>query len=262
MMIDYEADPTGGPRLRVHFVTVGSHHERMVTPLTKLRADVALFVTKRRNDSYKPHLDKAMAEARKVGINADVLECDIWDAPTVVDLVGGVVTASPRHHYFFNVSTGAKPACLAGSIASMFFPVHPYYQPLEYEERLGRAEYEMRLKEGVQFLPTFKAPSMRAEDVQALQFISRASAPVRKMNLIAHLKEVGAIAPKARTRVSSQAYHAQTDVILTRLSNWGFVRLVDRGKRLRISVTDLGMGGGRMFGHVLRPKIPLEILRA
>lgn len=245
----------------MHFVPVGSHHERMVVPVAKLRADVALFVTKRRNDSYKHHLDKALAAVKKVGVRTEVLECDIWDAPTVVDLVGGVVVAAPRHQYLFNVSTGAKPACLAGSIASMFFPVYPYYQPLEYEERLGRAEYEMPLKDEVQFLPTFKAPPMGLQDVQALRLVARAPAPLRKKDLMAQLKETGAIAPKARARVTSQAYHAQTDVILARLASWGFVRLVDRGKRLRISITELGRGGERMFGHILHPRTPLEVLR-
>lgn len=250
-----------GARLRVHFVPVGSHVERMVVPIQKLRADVVLFVTQSRKDAFKEYLEEALSVVRKGRSQAEVIECNIWDAPAVVNEVGGVVTSAPNHDYLFNVSTGTKPACLGGSMASMFVPVRPYYQPVEYEGPLGQGKRPPRLLDDIQFFPTFKAPPFGRIDVETLRFVIRANAPLRKKELMDHLKEHQLIAPKERTVVTKQAYHAQTDVILARLESWGFIRIHDRGRRMRIEATDLGQGGARMFDYILNPRKPLEVLK-
>lgn len=248
-------------RLRVHFVPVGDQVERMVVPAQRLRADVVLFVTQSRKDDYRSDLERALTLIRKGKAQADVIECDIWDAPTVVNEVGAVVTSAPNHDYFFNVSTGAKPACLGGSMASMFVPVRPYYQPVEYEGSVGQGKRPSRLLDDIQFFPTFKAPPFGKTDAETLQFIVESKVPLRKKELMDQLKQLKLIAPKERAEVTKQAFHAQTDVILARLESWGFIHVRERGRRMRIEATDLGQGGARMFDYILHPRTPLEVLR-
>lgn len=233
----------------------------MVVPLERLRAEVVLFLTNDPRGWAKPNLDRALPSLRALNIRSHVVACDVFDAPSVVNAIGGTVQSVPDHDFFVNVSTGSAPADVGGSMASMFYPVQPYYQPLEYEERLGRQKVEYDLKGEVRFLPTFNAPPMLSGDVLLLNFIMKSGVPLRKMNLMEELESAGVIAPKPpRKRVTRQALHAQTDVMLARLERLGFVRIHDRGKRLRIEITELGRGGARMFDHLLHPFQPLELL--
>jgi hypothetical protein len=47
--------------------------------------------------------------------------------PKVVNEMGSIVSSSPQHEYFFNVSTGTRAASIGGVIAGMFWHVRPYY---------------------------------------------------------------------------------------------------------------------------------------
>jgi hypothetical protein len=248
-------------RLRVHFAPMGFEVQRVVVPAKVLRADVVVLFTLNRADNARRALELAIADLKTERILHHVVECNIWDPPAVVNEVGSIVTASPHHEYFFNVSTGAKTACIGGTIAGMFWRVQPYYQAVDYGSKPIAGKEDYPVKGPPVFVPTFETPMLDRGTVGTLEFIVNEKAPTSKKELMNHLKESSTIRPRTKPQVTAQALHAQTDVILRRLDSWGFLRIEGRGKRMLIQATEKGRGGARMFHHMLFPQPEPTVLK-
>jgi hypothetical protein len=240
---------------------MGFEVQRVVVPARTLRADVVVLLTKSREDHARDPLKCALRELARARIRHHVVECDIWDPPTVVNEVGGIVTVAPQHEYFFNVSTGAKTACIGGTIAAMFWPMRPYYQPVDYSAKPLAGKDDYPTKDRVQFVPTFETPRLDMVTVETLAFLVRLGRSISKRELMAHMREVESIRPRTKAQVTPQALHAQADVILRRLESWGFLDITGRGRKMLLRVTEMGSGGERMFRHLLHPPICPAILR-
>lgn len=240
-------------RLRVHFAPMGFEVERVVTPATELRADVVILLTLSRTDNARSSLERTIRRLDAARIRNHVVDCDIWDPPSVVNEVGGIVTAAPQHEYFFNVSTGAKTACIGGTIAAMFWPVYPYYQAVDYNAKPVGGKDDYPAKGPVSFVPTFETPMLDGATVGTLTFVVNAKQAISKRELMAYMRESNAIRPRSTARITPQALHAQADVILRRLDSWGFLEIKGRGRRMLIGATEMGRGGSRMFHHLLSP---------
>lgn len=249
----------GKVRLRVHFVPVGFEVDRAVEPLKALRADAAILITFSRTDRVSASLKAIVERLEKSRIPSHVVECNVWDVAVVATEVGSIVAGARHHEYFFNVSTGPKTACIAGTIAGMFWPIKLYYAPVDYsaKTRLNKQDYPFRPP--VSFIPTFETPPLDRTVVTTLEHIVEAG-PISKGALISRLKSLGAIGPRQRPSVTPQALHAQTDAILRRLDSWGFVEIEGRGKAMRVRATEMGRAGAKMFHHVLYPRPPPELL--
>ena len=248
-------------RLRVHFAPIGFEVQRVTTPAKSLRADVVLLLTTDRTEKAGSALERVIRRLDAARIRHHVVRCDIWDSPSVVDEVGGIVTAAPQHDYFFNVSTGAKTACIAGTIASMFWQVRPYYQPVAYVNGPVTDGGNPPVEGLPVFIPTFEAPSLEPGPIETLRFLVERSRPVSKRELMIHMRTAETIYPRTKSHVTPQALHAQADVILHRLADWGFIEITGSGRRMLIRPTETGRGGERMFRHVTRPRPALELLK-
>ena len=77
---------------------------------------------------------------------------------------------------------------------------------------------------------------------------------------MSYLEENGVIGTKAGKSDSDQALQGQLNSIIYRLLTWGFVELTDHGKRLKITVTEKGIEGRKMFFHILHPSELPDIL--
>jgi hypothetical protein len=177
------------------------------------------------------------------------VECDIWRVSAVVNVVGAVVKSAPNHEYFFNVSTGAKTACIGGTIGAMLWGVTPYYQALDYAGRADELKEEFSTKGEPQLIPTFEARGLEASDLKALEAISRGGGSTAKRGLLDDLKSEGLIGPKREGTGSQQAYYGQLKSILDRLETWGFIEIRGKGKRALIVLTQAGKEGATMFRH-------------
>lgn len=250
-------------RLRVHFAAVGLQIRRVVEPARELRADVVLLVTRSTTDRLRHELGltRSLLEESKPPVRTHVIECDIWDASAVVDEVGAVISAAPQHDYFFNVSSGAKTACIAGTIAGMFWKVRPYYVAVDYEGTTRYGEEDYPVKGATQFVPTFEVPLLDPADITALQFLCMKRQAVAKRDLIKYLSERNFLGARNGGSASPQAIQSQMNAILRHLGSWGFVQSSGRGRQLRISPTDRGVWGNRMFQHQLTTRAPLDLLR-
>ena len=168
---------------------MGFEVQRVVVPAKVLRADVVVLFTLNRADNARRALELAIADLSTERIQHHVVECNIWDPPTVVNEVGSIVTASPHHEYFFNVSTGAKTACIGGTIAGMFWRVQPYYQAVDYGSKPIAGKEDYPVKGPPVFVPTFETPMLDRGTVGTLEFIVNQKAPTSKRELMNHLKE-------------------------------------------------------------------------
>jgi len=147
-------------RLRVHIAAVGFQIRRVVEPARDLRADAMVLLTHSPTDRLRYELEKIKEhlESSTPRIRTHVVACDIWDPAAVVDEIGAIVSAAPQHEYFFNVSSGAKTACIAGTIAGMFWDVKPYYVAVDYDGKTAFGEEDYPVRGSPQFVPTFGIP--------------------------------------------------------------------------------------------------------
>lgn len=251
---------SGFVRLRVHLAPVGSEVLRVVEPMKALHADVALLMTLSRTDRSRFITEKIKSDLEKNHIHAQVIECNILDTSEVVNEVGSIVSSSPGHEYFFNVSTGARTASIGGVIAGMFWRVRPYYVAVNDQAKPVHGEGDFPTSGLPQFIPTFEIPPLDKTAIAALEYMAGKNEPISKRMLMDYLKDKGIVGPRQKEEVSEQALYGQLDSILRKLDTWGFVDLIGRGKLMRIKVTDRGVEGRKMFFHMSNPRKPLPLL--
>lgn len=239
---------------------IGYEVVRVTDPIISLRADAALLFTVSETDRAREYLKKIRAILADADIESQVIACDVTDPATVLDQIGSIVAGAPRHEYFFNASTGAKTACIAGILAGMLWPVQPYHVPVDYDKPVVHLPRDHPVKGPPSFIPTFQVPPLEQNAVKALDLLARQAGPIAKSFLIKELRMQGVLAPRRGEKVTPQAFQAQANTVLHRLEEWGFVDLRGRGNQFRIHVTDKGHAGARMFKHMLSKPTPPSLL--
>jgi hypothetical protein len=247
-------------RLRVHFAALGFGVDRLVKPMVSMRADVAVIITKSRGDEARDFLTKCTKMLEDAGIEVEILQCDIWKVSSVVDAVGSVLRAFPDHQYFFNVSTGAKTACIAGTTAGMLWGVVPYYQALDYHGRADPIKEDFPVLGDPQVIPTFEARGLELVDRRALDLIATNGGKMTKQALMAALRSSGEIGAKRGKRITPQAYYGQLRSIVNRLEGWGFIGVQGKGAKSLVVLTEAGEEGAHMFAHETGAKSELRAL--
>lgn len=239
---------------------IGFEVVRVADPIISMRADVALLFTVSETDKAQHYLAKIRGILKDADIESHVVACDVTEPAVVLDEIGAIVSGAPRHEYFFNASTGAKTACIAGILAGMLWPVQPYHVPVDYEKDPVHLPRDHPVKGPATFIPTFHVPPLERNAVKALDVMARHVDPIPKALLIKELKAVGVLAPRQGEKVTPQAFQAQANGILHRLEQWGFVEISGRGSQFRIQTTEKGRAGARMFRHVLVRRTPPSLL--
>lgn len=248
---------------RVHIAAVGFEVVRLTTPLEMLHAERVILLTKRVDDKAAKYLAKIREILRTQRIRSEVVECNLWDTNEVVGRVGAMVRKFPQHQFYYNASTGPKTACIAGTVAGMLWDIRPYYAEVDYDAPGVHFDDDKPVVGPIQYVPTFDVDELDEPSIRALAFLTEKKS-VEKHELLDHLKDKGIVKPKAprkgRKTVTPQAFQAQTDVILRKLERWGYVTTERSGNRLRVSITDRGAHGSKMFQHTTAPSKPLSLL--
>lgn len=239
-------------RLRVHMTAADDELERVLDPLRTLRADVVVIFVDSADGGAAARLTR-ITDALGPQMPVVLAPCDFTDPTEIVGEMGALVAAAPGHEYLVNVSAGPKNVCLAGIVASMFWHLRPYIVPVGARRaELGRLD----------FVPTIPVPMPSRAALESLIFLADHSKPVRKFDLINHLKDQGLVGPRTKTEVRPQALQAQVDRHLRVLNEWGFLEMHERGKLLRIEPTANGRQLARIFRRALRPPPPPPALVA
>lgn len=246
-------------RLRIHLAPISSEVLRVVEPMKRLRADIAILLAYSQTDRTRFTLDKIVQQLNEYRIQTKVIECDIFDMSQVVNQIGSIVTAAPLHDYFCNVSTGPRTASIAGVIAGMFWHVRPYFVFVNDQAKPVHFENDFPIVGEPRFIPTFEVSALDQSAVAALECLTGSVGPMSKRQLLGELKRGGFVGPRQKEQVSPQALYGQLDVILRKLESWGFIESRGRGKGMHIAITDKGIEGRKMFFHVLNPQKPLDL---
>lgn len=111
---------------------------------------------------------------------------------------------------------------------------------------------------------TFRVEALESDAVRALAFLATQPQPVSKWKLRKHLESLNVIRPKRPEKedgtTSPQAFQAQTNVILDRLRERGFVVTTGKRAEFRITLTEKGQDGYKMYRHAVEPRLSLSIL--
>lgn len=252
----------GVVRLRVHFAPIGWEVERLVSPAVEMRADFVYLLIASTTDRTAKSLKACRDILKNKRIKSKVLEVDLWDAGMVVNSVAKIVNSAPGHDYFFNLSTGPKPASLGGLICGMFWEIAPYYVPADYTQDVARWQGDYRALGSAKQMVRFRIPPLDRDSVLLLSYIATEARPVAKLFLLGKLREAGVIGPRAKTEVTEQAFYGQLNALLERLSAMKLIVVEGKGRRARIALTAEGRDGYKMFHHVLFPSPPpVELLQ-
>lgn len=249
-------------RLRVHFAPVGREVLRVINPMTILKADVAILITLSKTDQSGLSALTIKNELEKHHIRTMVVECDISDSSEIVNEIGTIVSAYRHHEYMYNVSTGTRAGSIAGVIAGMFWGVRPYHIDVDELAKPVHGEGDFPIAGLPQFIPTFQIPQPDQAAIEALEFIASSKDPLSKRLLMTQLKSSGKVGPRQSKSVTPQALYGQLDSILHKLESWGFVDINGHGKSARVTITETGIEGRKMFFHMLNPRSSIPILES
>lgn len=253
---------SGTVRLRVHFAPIGREVIRVIKPMTILKADVAILITLSKTDQSGLSALTIRDELKKHHIRTMVIECNTLDSSEIVNEIGSIVSAYRHHEYMYNVSTGTRAGSIAGIIAGMFWRVRPYHIEVDELSKPVHGEGDFPTLGSPQFIPTFQIPQPDQAAIEALEFIASSKEPLSKRSLMAQLKTTGKVGPRQSRSVTPQALYGQLDSILYKLESWGFVDINGHGKSARVSITETGIEGRKMFFHMLNPRPPVPMLES
>lgn len=251
--------------LRVHIVSVGFEVIRATDPILRLHADRVILLTTDEKDAAREYLLRIRKTLDKHNIVHTTVYCNTWDTNTVVGEIGAIVRAMPRHQYFVSVCTGPTPARIGGTVAGMLWPVRPYYVAVDYSAK-PKLQGDYPTKGNPKLIATFEVNALDEDAIRALAFLADQPQPVSKGRLRRHLEELKIVRAKRPKKegaaTTPQAFQAQVNVILEKLRARGFVELAGKGAEFKITVTEKGQDGYKMYRHVTEAPRVIDILRA
>lgn len=242
-------------RQRVHLAGLGFREwERVTFALETLKADV-LYLFEHTGPTPG---DPRSAEQRKLvaawcdarHVQHEDIKVDLWDAASVAGKIWEIMESRDGDEFRFNASTGSKPCVVGGVLASMFWPIKPYYVHVRYdkERKKGPSQYP---PERVSFIPTFHLEVPRAEAIATLGLLVDAGGALDQAVLAQQLRVHRIVRPKGAEALTPQAAYSQVQAVLRALEK---LRFVDRGAGTRpseVRLTEEGAAGFRMFNRLV-----------
>ncbi|WP_263017555.1 HFX_2341 family transcriptional regulator domain-containing protein [Natronobiforma cellulositropha] len=252
---------------RVHVVPLGYEYDRILEPVTAMRADlVYVLLDERQSATYH---DDLLEELERAVRTVETVACDLGD---VYAVLGTVTTLAARHaadDVRVNVSGGGTIAAIGATIACMDVDTDAtayYVKPEGFAHEGSSAPASVGMADLSQ-LPTYPIASPSPEQVAIMEFLAdptrwdgfdeRRTAPPKKKDLIAYGRDEGLPFMADRTPPDGAggedkgAFRVLDTRILDPLETDGYVRLEQRGRRYAIELTERGENAYRAFRHKL-----------
>jgi len=235
-------------KLRVHIAPVGFEVDRVVLPLSDLKADKVWLIVEPDIESGKAsyHYDEVKRQLISLGIVFDEMRCDIRDLFILLNTYREIIAQEIGNQIYINVSTGTKIEAIAGTMASMIFrddtvEITPYYaQPKNYEITPEIGQQFTSGYDGVIQLPNYRIERPKSRLIKTLRII-RDGQPIRKKDLIDCCVEKKLIEVDSNSKHPESAKHSQLSKnLIEPLLQWNLISVSERGKRSRISITQDG----------------------
>lgn len=235
-------------KLRVHIAPVGFEVDRVVLPLTDLKADKVWLIVEPDVESGKAsyHYNEIKRQLSSLGIVSDEMRCDIHDLFILLNTYREIIAREKGNQIFINVSTGTKIEAIAGTMASMIFrdgttEITPYYaQPKDYEITPEIGQQFTSGYAGVIQLPNYRIERPKPRLIKTLRIIQDGQ-PIRKKALIDCCVKEKLIEVDPNSKHPESAKHSQLSKnLIEPLLQWNLISVSERGKRSRISITQDG----------------------
>jgi len=235
--------------LRVHIAAVGFEIDRVVYPLTQLKADKVWLIVEEEVEQGEAsyHYQTVKNELKKNNISFDEKRGDIYSLFELLNVYRAIIEdEEPGNQIFINISTGTKIQAIAGMMACMIFKdkdkrITPYYvKPEKYVIKPRKGEQLTSGFKDVIPLPNYKIERPSNKLVKALQIV-KDNGPISKKILIEKLTEYKLIAVGTNIQHQESAKHSQLNKnFIEPLISWGFINISGRGKSSRIEITQDG----------------------
>jgi len=245
------------PRLRIHICPVGFEEDRIVVPISKLKADKVYLITKSGEDLAKGAIQRIVTALKSQKLEPTVVCCDIHNLEECFSTISEILyrEASEGNDVYVNVSSGTNILCIAGTMACMMWGGIPYYViPKTYAPR------DEPLHLGVEKifkLPRYRMFPPKRELISILRFISNKNRAVSHSELITFLKsqELIKTEDKKLERRSQAEYQQLENNFLRELRDQrGYVVETGKTSAKRVHLTEEGKTALRMFGFLLESK--------
>ena len=241
------------PRLRVHICPVGFEEDRIVIPISKLKADKVYLITQSGEDLAKGAVQRIVTALKSQKLEPTVVCCDIHNLEKCFSTISEILyrEASEGNDVYVNASSGTNILSIAGTMACMMWGGIPYYAiPETYTYR--NEPLHLGVKKIFE-LPRLRIIPPRSDLIAILGFISSKKRGVSHSELVAFLKSRGLIKTEGRKfERPSQVENQQLENSFLRelRDQRGYVIETGKTRAKRVHLTDEGETALRMFGFL------------
>jgi hypothetical protein len=243
---------------RIHVAPVGFEVDRVADPIIQMRGELAiLFANRSAEDLATQFRNRIIERLRRASIKTEIVRAPIFDLYSTTQEMLRVLRAHRHDQLHVNVSSGSKVQALSGFIATSLansegLPVEAYYaEPTGYSQT-----GEEPLSHG--FRQAFTMPTLTLKTPgpalrEAMELLE--NGPLAKLELAVKLARGGVLdanrlTPAGRPKDDACRVSLQTALdgrVIRPLSDWGFITTTRVGKHIRVSLTDAGILGLRLY---------------
>lgn len=251
------------PSERVHIAPLGFEHDRVVKAAEQLKAD-RLILLEWGEGERAPFFDEVYDDIEAAGIFRETRSCNIFDMYEVVRVTAREVQKNAEDDVFVNIATGSKISAIGCMIACMVTDAVPYYvEPKQYgEEDAQRTKPVSYGVENIKQLPAYPIDAPETQLIYVMEYIYR-HGPVTKKDLIEFGQGDGESIPAGTPTEglpfitdheadSDRArYRVLETHILEPLTEKGFIKIREVGRRKEVDLTEDGENTLSAFRHII-----------
>ena len=236
--------------LRVHIVPLGYDTFRLTKPLEEDKVDKVYLIMHKEVTGYSKYRDFFIENIMKSLPTCEiiVMKTDLWNLYELICLYREIIGKESDNQIKINISSGSKITAISGMLVSMVLDkVTPYYAHVEYEQEKKKLE-KIRYK-GKDDLPIFKISTPEKASRQLLSLI-KPGTQISKTDLADKLVKEKIIVSNNDdgSKPTSHAKLGQLNSILQRLTKLNYIRVIPRGKKRLVEITEEGENALKIFG--------------
>ena len=245
-------------KLRVHIVPVGFEYDRIIKPLSTLKADrVWLLVDEedQEDNYYLKNIEQWLVKER---IEYKKEKCSIRDLYNVMKVMRAIIEKEKKNNVSVNVSSGSKVEAMAGMLISMVMKgtqtVDAYYV---VPERYNPSSDEKQMSSGcrdIVLMPSYPVEKPKQHLIEFLKLLKENNKPLSKRRLVEKAVQKGLLTRDAKdtshqgkstsdkqNKNENSLYMKLNARYLDPLEKMGLVEVVKEGGSRKVHLTDDGL---------------------
>lgn len=244
-------------KLRVHIVPVGFEYDRIIVPLSTLKADKVWLLVDEEDQEDNHYLKNIEQWLEKERIEYEKEKCSIRDLYNVMKVMREIIEKEKKNNVSVNVSSGSKVEAMAGMLISMMMKgaqtVDAYYVvPEKYEPSSGGKQMSSGCRDIV-LMPSYPVEKPKPHLIEFLRLLKENNKPVSKKRLVEKAVQKGLLTTDAKDtshqrkstsdkedKNDNSLYMKLNARYLDPLEKMGLVEVVKEGGSRKVHLTDDG----------------------